>query len=32
MRFAEVEVVLFTAYADIALAVEGMKRGPSTSW
>ena len=27
-RFApEVEVVLFTAYADIALAVEGMKRG-----
>lgn len=23
----EVEVVLFTAYADIALAVEGMKRG-----
>ena len=27
MHFAEVEVVLFTAYADIALAVEGMKRG-----
>lgn len=25
--FPEVEVVLFTAYADIALAVEGMKRG-----
>jgi DNA-binding NtrC family response regulator len=25
--FTEVEVVLFTAYADIALAVEGMKRG-----
>ena len=23
----DVEVVLFTAYADIALAVEGMKRG-----
>ena len=23
----EVEVVLFTAYADIQLAVEGMKRG-----
>lgn len=27
MHFTEVEVVLFTAYADIALAVEGMKRG-----
>ena len=27
----EVEVVLFTAYADIALAVEGMKRGALTS-
>lgn len=26
-RFSDVEVVLFTAYADIALAVEGMKRG-----
>lgn len=26
-RFQNVEVVLFTAYADIALAVEGMKRG-----
>lgn len=26
-EFPEVEVVLFTAYADIALAVEGMKRG-----
>ena len=26
-EFKEVEVVLFTAYADIALAVEGMKRG-----
>ena len=26
-EFSEVEVVLFTAYADIALAVEGMKRG-----
>ena len=26
-NFPEVEVVLFTAYADIALAVEGMKRG-----
>ena len=26
-RFQDVEVVLFTAYADIALAVEGMKRG-----
>ncbi|MBQ3738094.1 MAG: sigma-54-dependent Fis family transcriptional regulator [Bacteroidales bacterium] len=25
--FPELEVVLFTAYADIALAVEGMKRG-----
>ena len=25
--YKEVEVVLFTAYADIALAVEGMKRG-----
>jgi DNA-binding NtrC family response regulator len=25
--FPEIEVVLFTAYADIALAVEGMKRG-----
>lgn len=25
-RFPEIEVVLFTAYADIALAVEGMKR------
>lgn len=25
--FADTEVVLFTAYADIALAVEGMKRG-----
>lgn len=25
--FSDVEVVLFTAYADIALAVEGMKRG-----
>ena len=25
--FPEVQVVLFTAYADIALAVEGMKRG-----
>jgi len=25
--FPEVEVMLFTAYADIALAVEGMKRG-----
>ena len=25
--FPDVEVVLFTAYADIALAVEGMKRG-----
>ena len=27
MRCPEVEVVLFTAYADIQLAVEGMKRG-----
>ena len=26
-EYPEVEVVLFTAYADIALAVEGMKRG-----
>ena len=26
-RCADVEVVLFTAYADIQLAVEGMKRG-----
>ena len=26
-RDADVEVVLFTAYADIQLAVEGMKRG-----
>lgn len=26
-QYLEVEVVLFTAYADIALAVEGMKRG-----
>jgi len=26
-RFPELPVVLFTAYADIALAVEGMKRG-----
>lgn len=26
-NFPDVEVVLFTAYADIALAVEGMKRG-----
>ena len=26
-HYPEVEVVLFTAYADIALAVEGMKRG-----
>ena len=26
-NFPETEVVLFTAYADIALAVEGMKRG-----
>lgn len=26
-RFRDVEVVLFTAYADVALAVEGMKRG-----
>lgn len=26
-RFPQVEVVLFTAYADIQLAVEGMKRG-----
>lgn len=26
-RFPDTEVVLFTAYADIALAVEGMKRG-----
>lgn len=26
-RFPDIEVVLFTAYADIALAVEGMKRG-----
>ena len=26
-QYPEVEVVLFTAYADIALAVEGMKRG-----
>jgi len=26
-RFPEMPVVLFTAYADIALAVEGMKRG-----
>ncbi len=26
-RFPEIQVVLFTAYADIALAVEGMKRG-----
>ena len=26
-NFPKVEVVLFTAYADIALAVEGMKRG-----
>ena len=26
-RFPDVQVVLFTAYADIALAVEGMKRG-----
>lgn len=26
-RFSDVQVVLFTAYADIALAVEGMKRG-----
>ena len=28
-RWAEMPVVLFTAYADIALAVEGMKRGAS---
>lgn len=26
-RFPDIQVVLFTAYADIALAVEGMKRG-----
>lgn len=26
-QFHDIEVVLFTAYADIALAVEGMKRG-----
>ncbi len=26
-NYPDVEVVLFTAYADIALAVEGMKRG-----
>lgn len=26
-RFRDTEVVLFTAYADVALAVEGMKRG-----
>lgn len=26
-RFPEIQVILFTAYADIALAVEGMKRG-----
>lgn len=26
-RWPDIEVVLFTAYADIALAVEGMKRG-----
>ena len=26
-RYPDVQVVLFTAYADIALAVEGMKRG-----
>lgn len=26
-RFSDVEVVLFTAYAEISLAVEGMKRG-----
>ena len=26
-RFKDMEVVLFTAYADVALAVEGMKRG-----
>ena len=26
-KYEEIEVVLFTAYADIALAVEGMKRG-----
>ena len=26
-KYSEIEVVLFTAYADIALAVEGMKRG-----
>lgn len=28
-RFPDIEVVLFTAYADISLAVEGMKRGAS---
>lgn len=28
-RWPDMEVVLFTAYADIALAVEGMKRGAS---
>lgn len=26
-RFPEIQVVLFTAYADVGLAVEGMKRG-----
>ena len=26
-RFKDIEIVLFTAYADVALAVEGMKRG-----
>ncbi|MGN1211301.1 MAG: sigma-54-dependent transcriptional regulator, partial [Candidatus Cryptobacteroides sp.] len=26
-RFPEIQVVLFTAYADVSLAVEGMKRG-----
>lgn len=26
-RFPQTEVVLFTAYADVAFAVEGMKRG-----
>jgi len=29
LRFPELPVVLFTAYADISLAVEGMKRGAS---
>ena len=27
VRFCDIQIVLFTAYADIALAVEGMKRG-----